>query len=147
MENIYYHHKLTNTVANPKQITLGVSYYENNYRTVYDKDADEIYLYNDCVIAKAPNANSIASKLGLQTGDVIKSISIKHNGIITTIDYTQSYLVPESLLNIRAGDTITLTISRNQQEIILGSLDTFIIKASDLVECDNTSYIKKSTDD
>ena len=145
-ENIIYHHKLTGKVANPKQITLGISYIENNFRTVYDKTNDEIYLYNDCVIAAAPTANGIGSKLGFKAGDIIKSISVKHNGTVNTITFTQSHLIPESLLTIRAGDTISFVVSRNGNDVTLGNLETFVINSSYFVECDDTSYIKQATD-
>lgn len=144
-DNIIYYHKLTGTKANPKQLIFGLTSTEKNHRQEYDKNTNTINLYNDCVVYENPAANTVAAALGFKKDDIVKSVSIKRGTKTYTTILDLMHQLEDFTLTVRAGDTLSVTVVRNGSTITLGNLETFIIKDSNLIECDATDYKKAST--
>lgn len=141
-ESIIYNNKLTGSNC-PTQAKFGVTYTETNFRSVYDKNIDCIKLYNDIIVDSISNESSLASRIGFEINDIIKSATVKRGSTETTYTFNRSFDLLNLCLTLRAGDSINFVVNRNGTDITIGSLENTIITNSDLILCDTTAdYVK-----
>ena len=106
------------------KISLGVTIDIANSRYIYNDLTKKGYIKEDIVVS-AVTPLSIASAMGLRTGDVIKAITV--NG--TQYSLNRSYEIYDVLLTVRAGDSVALSYTRS------GATDTtsaYTVKSTDL---------------
>ena len=106
---------------------LGANFTGVNSRAVYDEKLLSIKI-NEDVSVKSVTENSIASKIGLQENDIIKSITINSKNI----SFVRAFELVDELLTIRSGDTIAFNILRDNEEVTKGysvSSDDFALVA------------------
>jgi len=98
-----------------KLFSLGISVTGSNSRAVYDDKLLSIKI-NEDVSVKSITENSIASKIGLQENDIIKSITINSKNI----SFVRAFELVDELLTVRSGDTIAFNILRDNEEVTKG---------------------------
>lgn len=98
---IYYYNDNDSTTNNAYKIKLGFTVQSENSKYVYDEASGYGNIVEDIVVSEV-STNSIASKIGLQVGDIIKSV------YINDIEYkvNQHFEIGDILLNVRVGDSI-----------------------------------------
>lgn len=139
-DNVILNHIATEKIANPTQCLFGISYTTVNFTTELDKTTNKIITYNQGKV-ESVGENSLASSLGFQKGDLLKSATIKHNSTVTTYTFKQAHEFPDLTLLLQAGDGISIVVERNGTDVTLGDYQNFTIKTENLVECDKTDYI------
>lgn len=99
-----------NIIANNsvKKLILGVTVQATNSKAVYNEDTLATTIEEDIVVYEITE-NSISQTLGLQIGDVITSIQINS----TLYSLTRMYQLPDLLLMVKNGDSISINITRN----------------------------------
>lgn len=116
VENIIYFFGQSDFENGAHIITLGVTVESQNSKYVYDKTLGYGKIYEDVVI-KEVTAKSIAAKLGLQSGDVIKSVTV--NG--TTKSVSRFFTVSDIILTMRPGDSVSVGVLREENQAITTS--------------------------
>ena len=97
-----------------KLFDLGASVSGTNSKAIYDGELLAVRISEDVSVTSV-EAGSIASKMGLSSGDIIKSIRIDED-----VNVDRVYEFVDELLDIRSGDTIAITILRDGEEVIKG---------------------------
>ncbi len=97
-----------------KLFDLGASVSGTNSKAIYDGELLAVRISEDVSVTSV-EAGSIASKMGLSSGDIIKSIRIDE-----AVNVDRAYEFVDELLDIRSGDTIAITILRDGEEVIKG---------------------------
>ena len=118
VENILYYYNGT-IPCGAKKLVLGITYFGENSHAIYDPNTNRTTIYDDLEI-KTVTEGSMAKSIGLEVGDIIKALSI--NGVEYQI--TRSYILPDLLLTVRAGDKIMFTIKRGTDTIQRGLTTT-----------------------
>ena len=90
---------------------LGIRSVSNNSRYVYDADTGKGRITEDVTVTEV-TAGSLASSLGLQVDDVIRSVTV--NGETTEI--TRQFQIADLLLSVRAGDKIRVGYERDGED-------------------------------
>lgn len=115
-ENIlYYYSQNPSTHAKVKTLNLGLTYYADNNRAIYNPTTNEITLIEDVIVETL--SIGFASNLQFHVGDIIKTISI--NGIEHEI--TRAHQIEDLMLTIRADDKVIITVKNNGSLQELGS--------------------------
>ena len=91
---------------------IGATINGENSRAVLDTQLNAVKICEDVTITEIQQ-DSVADKMGLEEGDVVKSIYIDST---TLIDRT--YELVDELLKVRSGDTISITIERDGQKMV-----------------------------
>ena len=112
-DNIIYYNAQTNSIAQVKKLTLGITYTTTNNRSVFKDTVDgtEIYLYNDCKVIEVTE-NSVGHTMGIQANDFITGATIIRGGVQTTYTFDQAHELADLLLTIRVGDELILKVQR-----------------------------------
>lgn len=90
---------------------LGIAVGESRTWTAYDADSGILRRYEECQVAQAPTAGSLADGL-LQEGDIIRSLTIGDR----TVTVTRRYHLLDAMLDVREGDTVTIVVERDGEE-------------------------------
>ncbi len=100
-----------NIIANNtvKKLILGVTVQATNSKAVYNEDTLATTIEEDIVVYQIAE-NSISQSLGLQIGDIITSIQINN----TLYSLTRMYQLPDLLILVKNGDSISINITRNE---------------------------------
>ena len=125
-DNIISYHKSSGSVASAYKIQLGIKVLTKNSKYTYNKLTGYGEINEDIVISEVEQ-NSIASRIGIKVGDIIKSMFI--NGKEYAL--SRSFNIADMLLTIRQGDSITFTVLRNSTQTTLTPYD--VIK-TDLIK-------------
>ncbi|MDE5729316.1 MAG: S1C family serine protease, partial [Clostridia bacterium] len=111
VENILYYFGAEGFENGVHIITLGVTVIAENSRYVYDAALGYGKIKENVVLSSV-TANSIAERLGLASGDLIKSLSI--NGKEWQIYRT--FAISDLILTMRPGDSISFKYERGGVE-------------------------------
>ena len=114
----------SNQTDGVKKFNFDILLSTTNSHAVYDTQTQIASIVEDVVVDEV-TADGYAESLGLLANDIIKSISI--NDTVITVD--RMYKLVESTLDIRAGDSITITYMRDniENEITFTALeDNFV---------------------
>ena len=110
-DNIIYYCD-SGMAKNGKILKLGLSLEVKSVSLVYDEVSGE-RIKRETVAIKEITQGSVAERVGLQPGDVIKSVSVDGR----SIEITRVYQAPEMTLLARAGSTITYTVLRAGEQL------------------------------
>lgn len=127
-DNLIYYYESEQTPSNVKALTLNIGLTSKNSRAVYNSTENETTLQEDVVITSI--SVGVGNDMDLKIGDIIKSISI--NG--TKYDITQAYQVDDVLLNVREGDKLLITVTRNKITTYCALAEDAGISSSQLIE-------------
>ncbi|MGN1372994.1 MAG: S1C family serine protease [Candidatus Coproplasma sp.] len=118
-EGILHYNCMDATDHNVYRMMLGVVVYEDNCRYVYDSQTGTGKIKADITVSE-PSAGATnpmvgfpAEAMGLQAGDIIRSINI--NGTKHVINRMVD--MTNVLLQVRVGDSVNITVSRDGEEI------------------------------
>ncbi|MBO5910093.1 MAG: hypothetical protein J6Q15_01145, partial [Clostridia bacterium] len=75
--------------------------------------------------------NSLASTLGLKTGDIINSVEIIKEGKTINITIDRTFKLIDAMLLVRRGDSIVFNYSRDG---VAGSVTTPILTANNFID-------------
>lgn len=121
-DNLIYYYEKTNQTVKVKKLILDIKVYAENMRSIYNLETNTTTLKEDIVVHSVSNTSNnthgvgIGYLIGLQAGDIIKSISINGEEHILT----RMFELSDWLLAVRPGDKVILTIERNNIEQKLG---------------------------
>ena len=121
-DNLIYYYEQTNQPSQVKKLLLGIEVYAENMRAIYNPVTNVTSLKEDIVVHSVSNTSSnahgvgIGHLMGLQEGDIIKSITI--NGEEHSL--TRMFQLGDWLLAVRPGDKVIITVERNNLEQKLG---------------------------
>ena len=111
---IYYANDGDDSTNDGYDITFGFSVETTNSKYVYDQSVGYGEVFEDVNVSEV-NEGSIAEKMGLQQGDIVKSLII--NGKEIEID--RSYDISDLAFTVRPGDTINFKVERAGESITL----------------------------
>ena len=119
--NIIYYHEQTNQPSQVQTMFLNVEFVAENSRSIYNPTTKETTLKEDIVVNSVSlknNNNGIGMGyfIGLQTGDVVKSVQIND----TVYNLKRIFELGDVLLNVRPGDKFMITVERNNLETKVG---------------------------
>ena len=97
---------------------LGISVQVAALGTEYDSETGMIYRYEKIRVADV-TAGGLGEKI-LKTGDIVKSITIGGR----TIQVTRQYHLIDAMLDVRVGDTVTLTVERDGETLTVETVIT-----------------------
>ena len=85
--------------------------------SLYDETTGKTYI-EEKVVVQAITSGSVAEKMGLDINDTILSAKItKSDG--TTVQekaITRMHMLTTMMFNVRAGDTLSITVSRDNEQ-------------------------------
>lgn len=113
-DGIIFYNNQNHAVKATRRTYLGVTSQSLNSRYVYDSTTGYGYIKEDVTISSV-ESGSFGKTLGLKEDDVIRAITV--NGEKYTIN--RYFQISDLLLNVREGDSVTVTCERNGNEIDL----------------------------
>ncbi len=122
VENIMYYQEYG--LGGLRTVTLGVTLSGSGSKYVYDA-ATESGQIIETVTVSSVSANSIAEKIGLAAGDVIRQVKLNTR----TYDLTRTFYLSDMLLQVRPGTSLSFVIERNGEQI---ETNIYTIAESDL---------------
>lgn len=125
VDNILHYAKDGDETTNGAyKITLGIQVEAKNSRYVYDAaNGRGTIIENVCL--NSVDSGSIAEKMGLTSGDIITSLTIGTE----KYDILRNFDISDLLLRVRAGDTISISYTRNGES---KTSENYVVLASDL---------------
>ena len=125
VDNILHYAKDGDETTNGAyKITLGIQVEAKNSRYVYDAaNGRGTIIENVCL--NSVDSGSIAKKMGLTSGDIITSLTIGTE----KYDILRNFDISDLLLRVRAGDTISISYTRNGES---KTSENYVVLASDL---------------
>lgn len=99
------------TTVRGKIVKLGISLEVKSANVIYDGQSGECIKREEVAI-KTVAEDSIAKKMGLKAGDVLKSVSVDGR----KIEITRIYQAPEATIEARVGSVIVYTVLRGGTE-------------------------------
>jgi serine protease Do len=97
---------------------LGISVQVAALGTEYDPETGIIYRYEKIRVAEV-TAGGLGEKI-LKTGDIVKRIEIGGK----SIQVTRQYHLIDAMLDVRVGDTVTLTVERDGESVTVEAVIT-----------------------
>jgi serine protease Do len=97
---------------------LGISVQVAALGTKYDPETGIIYRYEKIRVAEV-TAGGLGEKI-LKTGDIVKRIEIGGK----SIQVTRQYHLIDAMLDVRVGDTVTLTVERDGESVMVETVIT-----------------------
>lgn len=97
---------------------LGISVQVAALGTDYDPETGIIYRYEKIRVAEV-TAGGLGEKI-LKTGDIVKRIEIGGK----SIQVTRQYHLIDAMLDVRVGDTVTLTVERDGESVTVETVIT-----------------------
>ena len=96
--------------------TLGISAQAADGKAVYNEETGKYYIEEKVIVSEV-QSGSLASDAGLKRSDTVISLTHKPaNGVERTIYVTRLFHLTNYLFEIRLGDTLILTVTRNGEE-------------------------------
>ena len=131
VDNLIYYYEELQATSKVRRLYLNCDYTVENSHAVYNPTTQKTTIVDEFKV-KSVTFGGVGHSIGLQAGDIIKSISI--NGVSQNI--TRAYQVPELMLTIRAGDKFILTVNRGgiTKELGITSNDGVLISQLQIVE-------------
>ncbi len=130
-ENLIYYYEKNGVSSKVKKLELSFKHTVENSHSVYNPITNRTTIVDDLKVTTV-DILGFGHLIGLQEGDIIKSISI--NG--TNYNISRSFQFEDLLLTIRAGDKIMLTVKRGQITKELGLVTDVGILSSQLSTID-----------
>ena len=127
VENLIYYYEQSGNTSQVKKLVLDIQYTTENSHAVYNPTTNRTTIVDELHVAKV-TIGGVGHLIGLQEGDIVKSMSINN----TSHNITRSYQLADLLLTIRAGDKIILTVNRNNITKELGIVGNIGILQSQL---------------
>lgn len=125
-DNLIFNYLETNKISSIKVLNFGVSYsLDTELYTVVDATTGKTKTY-DFFIVTSVTEDSVAQRIGVKPGDIIKSATI--NGKVFKIN--RYYEFVDLMLTIRKNDTIKVDVERENLNI---SLNNYTVTENDLV--------------
>ena len=97
--------------------SLGLTVQTKSSESLYDETTGKTYI-EEKVVVQAITPGSVAEKMGLDINDTILSAKItKSDG--TTVQekaITRMHMLTTMMFNVRAGDTLSITVSRDNEQ-------------------------------
>lgn len=112
-EGILYYNNLNADDHSTYRLQLGITVQEKNCRYVYDSKTKTGNIVANITVAEAPSTGSVATQVGIQSGDIIKAIAI--NG--TRHEITRMYHLSNVLMGVRVGDSVEIIYERGGEEV------------------------------
>jgi len=109
VDNLIYYYETSGQPSQIKKLDLEIQYTAENSHSVYDPSTNRTTILDDLKVTSV-TLFGVGHLVGLQAGDIIKSITI--NG--TKHNITRAYQLDDWLLTVRSGDELILTINRGQ---------------------------------
>ncbi len=107
-DNIIYNYESNNGIAiGATRVTLGVTYNTQNSHPVYNTTTGELHIEDDLTI-QSVTSDSIANFMGLDTGDIVRSLIIENEKGTHEYAITRSYMLPDLLLTLRPNYKIAV---------------------------------------
>ncbi len=106
----------------PLRVTVGIGVGVNTYRTEYDTEKGLLYKVEEVMVSSVSEGSIADGRLIV--GDIVKSVKVGER----EVDVTRTFMLIDAMIDVRAGDTITLTVVRDGAEItveILATEDAF----------------------
>lgn len=124
---LYYYGDGSNGSVAAKKPTLGVTVTASNSHYVYDDSLGYGEIVETITVTSVVT-NSIALKMGLKQGDVLRGITVSDGTTSTEWTLNRNFDISDALLTVRAGYTITVTYMRGEEE---QTTNAYTFKASD----------------
>ncbi len=124
---LYYYGDGSNGSVAAKKPTLGVTVTASNSHYVYDDSLGYGEIVETITVTSVVT-NSIALKMGLKQGDVLRGITVSDGTTSTEWTLNRNFDISDALLTARAGYTITVTYMRGEEE---QTTNAYTFKASD----------------
>lgn len=118
-DNLIYYYEKTNSSSQVKKLVLKITLTAENSRAIYNPTTGKTTLKEDIVVYSVTSSlldSGIGHLIGLQAGDIIKSIKINE----TEYQLNRMYELGDLLLTIRPSDKFVITVERNNLEQKLG---------------------------
>lgn len=97
---------------------LGITVSVSAYMTAYDTETGFIVCYEKVSVAEV-TAGGLGEKI-LQKDDIITAIQIEDE----IIEITRQYHLIDAMLDVRVGDTVTITVERNGETVTVSTVIT-----------------------
>ncbi len=111
-DNIIYNYEKNNTISQVNTLLFNVYYDAVNSKAVYN--GDHVKIVEDLEIREV-TADGLGDRLGLQTNDIVKGVTISRNNEPTYYEFERAYELKELCLTIKEGDIISIKYSRSGQ--------------------------------
>ena len=107
----------SDTVKGARRATLGISVASYDSKSVYDAATAKYYIEEKVVIAEITDTRTPGYRAGLRKGDTIVTAAIMRDGeTVRTVDVTRRHKLTNLLFEVRLGDTLRLTVTREGSE-------------------------------
>lgn len=124
---LYYYGDGSNGSVAAQKPTLGVNVTSSNSHYLYDDSLGYGEIVETITVTSVVT-NSIALKMGLKQGDVLRGITVSDGTTSTEWTLNRNFDISDALLTARAGYTITITYMRGEEE---QTTNAYTFKASD----------------
>lgn len=124
---LYYYGDGSNSSVAAQKPTLGVNVTSSNSHYLYDDSLGYGEIVETITVTSVVT-NSIALKMGLKQGDVLRGITVSDGTTSTEWTLNRNFDISDALLTARAGYTITVTYMRGEEE---QTTNAYTFKASD----------------
>ena len=124
---LYYYGDGSNGSVAAQKPTLGVNVTSSNSHYLYDDSLGYGEIVETITVTSVVT-NSIALKMGLKQGDVLRSLTVSDGTTSTEWTLNRNFDISDALLTVRAGYTITVTYMRGEEE---QTTNAYTFKASD----------------
>ncbi len=118
-DNLIYYYELNRTPSQVKKLVLDIQYSASNSHAVYNPTTNRTIIVDDFKV-ESVTVNGVGYYIGLEIGDIVKSVSI--NGNVHNI--TRAYQLADLMLTIRTGDKIVFNVNRGGNIVDLGITNT-----------------------
>lgn len=103
----------SDTVKGARRATIGVSVGTYESRSVYDAATAKYYIEEKVIVAAVTDTRTPGYRAGLRVGDTIVTAAIVQGGTaVRTVDVTRRHKLTNLLFEVRLGDTLRLTVTR-----------------------------------
>ncbi|MFQ6752307.1 MAG: S1C family serine protease [Clostridia bacterium] len=125
-DNLIYYYESTNTTSYVQKLYFDITVAAENSKAEY---IDNTVKITDQCIVHSVTDDRVGNKLGLTEGDIILGMTILRGDDSSSITFDREYEFRESLLTVRAGDSISIKLNRSGTII---DTPSYNVKASDL---------------
>lgn len=132
---LYDEQKEDNTVGVYKYI-IGITIEVGNTRNEYNKQTNINTLYEDVIVTDVTGLS--AQTIGFKKDDIIKSVNVVSGGNSQQVDITRRFILLDTMLALRIGDSVTYTVSRFNET--LGEYEDVTLDSFTVSEAGYTVY-------
>ena len=107
----------SDAVKGSRRATVGITLSAYESKSVYDETTAKYYIEEKVVIAAISDTRLPGYRAGLRVGDTVVTAAIMRNGTaVRTVDVTRRHKLTNLLFEVRLGDTLRLTVTREGSE-------------------------------